>query len=106
MASKISGVSGSPAPVGAGRGAQKARDAASGGSAGAGSAGSGDVQITSSASLLASLEQQLHSLPAVDAQRVAQFRMAIENGSYSVQPQHVADQLMQIEHALAQATGG
>ena len=106
MASKISGVSGSPAPVGAGRGAQKARDAVSGGAAGAGSAGSSDVQITSSASLLASLEQQLHNLPAVDAQRVAQFRMAIENGSYSVQPQHVADQLMQIEHALAQVTGG
>lgn len=106
MASKISGLSGAPAPVAAGRRADKSRDATSGGSSAAGSTGSGDVQITSSASLLASLEQQLHNMPAVDEQRVAQFRTAIENGSYTVQPQHVADQLLQIEHSLVQISGG
>lgn len=106
MSGKISGLSGTPAPVGAGRRADKPRDASSGGAAAAGSAGSGDVQITSSASLLASLEQQLHNMPAVNEQRVAQLRTAIENGSYSVQPQHVADQLLQMEHSLAQISGG
>jgi hypothetical protein len=89
MSGKISGLSGTPAPVGAGRRADKPRDASSGGAAAAGSAGSGDVQITSSASLLASLEQQLHTMPAVNEQ-----------------PQHVADQLLQMEHSLAQISGG
>lgn len=107
MASKISGLSGAPAPVGASRRAEKSRDATSGGSTDtAGSASSGDVQITSSASLLSSLEQQLHALPAVNEQRVAQLRNAIESGSYSVQPQHVADQLIQTEQTLAQISGG
>lgn len=60
----------------------------------------GDVHITDSASQLASLEQTLRSLPAVDPVRVAQFQAAIEQGSYTVQPQHVADQLLQLEQAL------
>ncbi len=104
MASKISNLSSAPAPVGAGHRADKARDAVSGGAAAA--AGSGDVQITRSASLLASLERQLHGMPALDERRVAQYRTAIENGSYTVQPRHVAEQLMQIEHSLAQISGG
>lgn len=62
----------------------------------------GDVHITDSASRLASLEQAVRSLPAVDPARVAQFRSAIEQGTYTVQPQHVADQLIQLEHALGQ----
>lgn len=105
MASKISGLSGAPAPVGAGRRADKARDAASTDSP-TDSAAGGDVEITSSASLLASLEQQLHDMPAVDERRVAHYRTAIDSGRYTVQPQHVADQLMQIEHSLAQVSGG
>ena len=106
MSGKISGLSGTPAPVGAGPRADKPRDASGGGAVAAGSGGSGDVQITRTASLLASLEQQLHDMPAVNEQRVAQLRAAIENGSYSVQPQQVADQLMQMEHSLAQISGG
>lgn len=65
------------------------------------SPGTGDVHITDSASQLASLEQTLRSLPAVDGARVAQLQTAIEQGTYAVQPQHVADQLIQLEHALA-----
>ncbi len=69
---------------------------------GASSSAAGDVHITDSASQLASLEQQVRSLPAVDPARVAQFSSAIEQGTYTVQPQHVADQLMQLEQALGQ----
>ena len=106
MANKISGLSSDPAPVGAGRPAPNARDAASGGSSAAtanpATEPSGNVHITDSASQLATLEQTLRSMPAVDEARVAQFRTAIDQGTYAVQPQHVADQLMQLEHSLGQ----
>jgi flagellar biosynthesis anti-sigma factor FlgM len=82
------------------------RDALTGSSAPApastSSGDAADVHITDSASQLASLEQTLHSMPAVDEARVAQFRTAIDQGTYTVQPRQVADQLMQLEHSLAQ----
>ena len=70
------------------------------------SSDTGDVHITDSASQLATLEQTLRSLPAVDSARVAQLQTSIEQGTYTVQPQHVADQLMQLEHSLAELPGG
>ncbi|MDE2051545.1 MAG: flagellar biosynthesis anti-sigma factor FlgM [Gammaproteobacteria bacterium] len=109
MSNKISGLSGgSAASIGAGRAAERTRDPVTGGSSApaAPSSGTGDVHITDSASQLASLEQTLQSLPAVDAARVAQFSSAIEQGTYTVQPQHVADQLMQLEQALGQLPEG
>jgi negative regulator of flagellin synthesis FlgM len=104
MPNKISGLSGSPAAsIDAGRPAEKARDPVTGGSSAQTqpSAAAGVVHITDSASQLASLEQTLRSLPAVDAGRVAQLRTAIEQGTYTVRPQHVADQLLQLEQALS-----
>jgi negative regulator of flagellin synthesis FlgM len=109
MTNKISGLSNDLAPIGAGRPAQKARDPATGSSApdvDVSSAATGDVHITDSASQLATLEQTLHGLPAVDEARVARFRTAIEQGTYTVQPQHVADQLMQLERSLSQLPEG
>lgn len=115
MPNKISGLSSEPAPVGAGRPASKASDAASGSSAPAATsstasgdssgAAAGDVHITGSASQLATLEQAVRNLPAVDPVRVAQFSTAIEEGTYTVQPEHVADRLMQLERALGQLPG-
>ncbi|HZT03878.1 MAG TPA: flagellar biosynthesis anti-sigma factor FlgM [Steroidobacteraceae bacterium] len=109
MSNKISGLSSDLTPIGAGRPAQKARDAATGSSspeADVSSAATADVHITDSASQLATLEQTLRSLPAVDEGRVAQFRTAIEQGSYAVQPQQIADQLMQLERSLSQLPEG
>jgi len=106
MANKISGLSGSPATsIGAGSPAAKTRDAVTGGgtsSQASSSPPAGDVHITDSASQLASLEQQVRNLPAVDPARVAQFSTAIEQGTYTVQPQQVADSLLQLEQALGQ----
>jgi negative regulator of flagellin synthesis FlgM len=59
------------------------------------------VQITGSARQLADLEQKVRDLPAVNAERVSQLRTAIEQGTYTVRPQHVADQLMSLERALS-----
>ena len=110
MANKISGSSSDPAAVGAGRPAAKTRAAVSGGPAAATAnsvtAPSGDVHITDSASQLATLEQTLRSMPAVDEARVAQFRTAIDQGSYTVQPQQIADQLLQLEHSLGRLPEG
>ena len=105
MPNKISSLNGSPAAsIGASRAAEKTRDAATGGSSAPASQSpaAGDVHITDSASQLASLEQAVRSLPAVDPARVAQFQTAIEQGTYNVQPQHVADQLIQLEQSLGQ----
>lgn len=109
MPNKISGLSSDPAAsIGAGRAAEKTRDPVTGGSSttAESSSGTGDVHITDSASQLASLEQAVRSLPAADPVRVAQFQMAIEQGTYTVQPQHVADQLMQLEQSLKQLQDG
>jgi negative regulator of flagellin synthesis FlgM len=112
MASKISGLSGSAtASIGAGSPAGKARDAVTGGSSAPTGSSSpppvaGEVHITDSASQLASLEQTVRSLPAVDSARVTQFQTAIEQGTYTVQPQQVADQLLQLEQALGQFQEG
>jgi negative regulator of flagellin synthesis FlgM len=110
MSNKISSLSGSPAAsIGAGSAAGKPRDPVTGGSsapADTSPSAVGDVHITDSASQLASLEQAVRSLPAVDPARVAQFSSAIERGTYTVQPQHVADQLMQLEQSLEQLPEG
>jgi flagellar biosynthesis anti-sigma factor FlgM len=74
--------------------------------AGATPSSAGDVHITDSASQLASLEQTLRSLPAVDPARVAYFQSAIEQGTYTVQPRQVADQLIQLESALGHLAEG
>jgi negative regulator of flagellin synthesis FlgM len=65
----------------------------------------GDVHITDTATWLATLEPALREAPAVDAAKVAAIRAAIEQGQYTVQPEHVAAQLMQIERALGQLRG-
>jgi len=109
MANKISGLSSDPAAsIGASHSAGKTRDPVTGGSSAAAesSSGTGDVHITDSASQLASLEQAVRNLPAVDPARVAQFQTAIEQGTYTVQPQQVADQLMQFEQSLKHLQDG
>jgi negative regulator of flagellin synthesis FlgM len=104
VATKISGIDSAPvASVGAGRAVQSPKDPVSGGTSSDASAqnGSRNVQITGSARQLADLEQQLRDLPAVNETRVSQIRTAIEQGTYTVRPQHVADQLMSIERDLS-----
>lgn len=60
------------------------------------------VDITSTASLLAHLEQSLRSQPAVDANKVDAIRKALENGTYNIDPAKVAAGLTYSERTLAQ----
>jgi negative regulator of flagellin synthesis FlgM len=106
VASNISGVDGAPSPaqvpsVGAGRPTQRLQDAVSGGpSSDTSKGGSQDVQITGTARQLSDLDQKVRSLPDVNEEKVAALRSAIEQGSYQVRPQHIADQLMSLERSL------
>ena len=104
MSSKIGGVDGSSptAAVGAGRAVQRPQDTTTEGTQSSGESGgnAGNVQITGAARQLATLEQAVRDLPAVNQARVAQASSAIEQGTYSVNSKHVADQLMQMEKAL------
>lgn len=102
MSNKISGIDGAQiASVGAGRPVQRSQDAVGGGaSAGTSRGGSQDVQITGTARQLADLEQKVRDLPAVNEERVSQIRAAIEQGTYTVRPQHIADQLVSLERSL------
>lgn len=110
MPTKISGSSDSlgASPLGVAMPAEKVRDSSTSGGSSTpegSSSGTSDVTITDSASQLASLEQTLRSQPAVDGARVSQLQTAIEQGTYTVQPQHVADQLIQLEQSLAELPG-
>jgi negative regulator of flagellin synthesis FlgM len=67
-----------------------------------GSGSSAEVQITSTASQLASLGQQLSAMPAVDSARVAQISQSLADGTYTISPDKIASGLMQSDHALAQ----
>ena len=86
VSSKIGGFNGSQTPSGgAGRPPQRPQEAGSSGTSAASSAASGptqDVQITGAARQLATLEQTLRDLPAVNETRVAQIANSIEQGTY------------------------
>jgi negative regulator of flagellin synthesis FlgM len=103
VSSKISGIDGAQiASVGAGRSVQRPQDAVSGGtSADTSNEGSQNVQITGTARQLSDLDQKVRDLPVINEERVAQVRAAIEQGTYQVRPQHIADQLMSLERALS-----
>ncbi len=62
-----------------------------------------DVQLTGAARSLAAIEQSLHSLPAVDEQRVAAVRRRLDSGEYQIQPQRIADRLLHLESDLRRA---
>jgi negative regulator of flagellin synthesis FlgM len=111
VSSKIIGIDGAPsatqiASVGAGRPVQRSQDTVSGGTnSDTSKGGSQNVQITGTARQLADLDQKVRDLPDVNEERVSQLRTAIEQGTYQVRPQHIADQLMSLERALGSLPG-
>ena len=61
----------------------------------------GEVNITSTAALLAHLEKSLGAQPAVDPNRVAAVSKALEAGTYAVQPDKNARGLISSERTLS-----
>jgi len=98
VGNEISSVDGGgPSAVGTGRVAAPAQ-ASGGPAASAGPAES--IHITDTASQLAGLEQTARTLPAIDEVRVAAVASSIEQGTYRISPQHIADRLVQLERTL------
>jgi negative regulator of flagellin synthesis FlgM len=64
--------------------------------------GGDQVQITSTASRLATLGQSLSAMSPIDSGRVAHVSQAIADGTYSISADKIASGLMQSDHALAQ----
>lgn len=62
-----------------------------------GSTGQDKVSLTDMASRLKSLEQKLAQQPSVDQARVDKVRNAMARGEYHVDPQRVADKMIDFE---------
>ena len=58
------------------------------------------VELTSNAKLLERLEKSLASLPAVNSDRVAEIKTAIENGDYEIDAGAIADALIRFERSI------
>jgi negative regulator of flagellin synthesis FlgM len=108
VSSKIGGVSGNgqTAALGAGRGAQRSQDAAANGAQTETSGRDAEsVQITGAARQLSSLEQAVRDLPAVNTAKVAQITNSLAQGTYTIDSQHIASKLMQMEQDLGRVSG-
>jgi negative regulator of flagellin synthesis FlgM len=101
VSTKISGTDVAQiASIGAGVAAQRPKDASSEGTQRPAVTASDDVQITGTARQLSTLEQTIRELPVVNEARVAQLRTAVDQGTYTVNPDHVADRFLQMERVL------
>ena len=60
------------------------------------------VKLTSDAKLLERLDKTLASLPAVDSERVAEIKSAIENGDYEIDAQAIADAMIRLDRSFGE----
>lgn len=58
------------------------------------------VHITESARSLASLSQTVSDTPDVDVNRVAAVQQSLAAGSYRINPERIADRMLQLERDL------
>ena len=61
------------------------------------------LSLTGEARQLQELATQLSSEPVVDSKRVEAVRSAVENGTFSVNPDRIADKMIGLEQALTDA---
>jgi negative regulator of flagellin synthesis FlgM len=59
------------------------------------------VTLTGSARTLQKLSEAVASAPVVDTAKVAQIKEALQNGTYQINTQSVADKLLQSESGLS-----
>ena len=67
---------------------------------GSGGGGGEHVQLSSLSSQLQSIESSMADTPVVDSARVAEIRQAIAEGRFKVNPEVVADHLLQTAREL------
>jgi negative regulator of flagellin synthesis FlgM len=100
---KITGYHNRPVQAGTDKKVSRTNDASTESSADVTSSSSSPIQITDQARQLAGLEHALQAMPVVNESRVSEIRNAIEEGSYQVAPERIADKLMSLEKDLSQA---
>ena len=61
------------------------------------------VSLTGEARQLQGLESQIANAPVVDSKKVEAVRSAVENGTFTVHPERIAEKLMSLEQALTDA---
>jgi negative regulator of flagellin synthesis FlgM len=65
--------------------------------------GSGQVQLSTLASQLQAIESSMADTPVIDSARVAEIKQAIAEGRFKVNPDAVADHLLQTARELLRA---
>ncbi|MET0291305.1 MAG: flagellar biosynthesis anti-sigma factor FlgM [Steroidobacteraceae bacterium] len=101
MANKIDGLDVRPVRVSAGNAVRKVEDVLAGKAGGSTAEPSpNEVEITSTARTLGSLEQSVQDMPAIDQKRVEEIQRKLEQGQYKVDPQRIADGLLRLESEL------
>ena len=78
---------------------------AAGGASGT-SAGNPRVELSSLGSQLAGIEASLVDVPVVDIQRVEEIKLAIAEGRFKVNPDVIADKLLETVQELIRAQKG
>jgi negative regulator of flagellin synthesis FlgM len=64
------------------------------------------VEVSSLGAQLAGIEASLANLPVVDSQRVAEIKQAISDGRFKVNPDVIADRLLETVRELIQSQRG
>lgn len=62
--------------------------------------GSDRVSVTSEASRLLEIEEQLMAVPEVNDSKVAEIKRAIADGTFDINPQRIADKLIAFETSV------
>jgi negative regulator of flagellin synthesis FlgM len=99
VSNKIDGLEVRPVRISASTAVRKTADNAAG-KAGSGAASEGEVHITSTARSLASIEQSILDMPAIDQDRVDEVEQRLASGKYRIDPKRVADGLLRLESEL------
>jgi len=81
------------------------KSGSAGGASGAG-AGSPRVELSPLGSQLAGIEASLADVPVVDVQRVEEIKLAIAEGRFKVNPDVIADKLLETVQELIRAQKG
>jgi negative regulator of flagellin synthesis FlgM len=99
VASRIDGVDVKPVRVAPSNAVHKKSERTAG-EAGHGATSEKDVHITGTARGLAALATSVKELPEIDASRVEAVRQRLQDDSYKIDPQRVADRLLHLERQL------
>jgi negative regulator of flagellin synthesis FlgM len=63
------------------------------------------ADVSSAESLLATISTLAREVPLIDEARVAELQQALKAGAYQINPQQIAEKIVEIERLLSPGTG-